>query len=61
MQIRYFIFFEKKSEKTEFLKMLGDCETKMEAINKLAKMLPNAPLNAIREVVENFEDKINKK
>lgn len=61
MQIKYYAWFETKSEKTELLQLIRESRSDIEAINKILQKYPNVKLNEVKGIVENFKKEINKK
>ena len=59
MRVRYFAWFDSKSEQTEFIKLLNESRTESEAINKLAQKYPDLRMSEIAGIVDNFKKQIN--
>lgn len=60
MRVRYFAWFDSKSEQTEFIKLLNESRTESEAINKVAQKYPDLRMSEIAGIVDNFKKQINK-
>lgn len=60
MRVRYFAWFDSKSEQTEFIKLLNESRTENEAINKVAQKYPDLRMSEIAGIVDNFKKQINK-
>lgn len=61
MQIKYYAWFETKSEKTELLQLIRESRSDIEAIGKILQKYPNVKLNEAQGIVKNFKKEINKK
>lgn len=61
MQIKYYAWFETKSEKTELLQLIRESRSDIEAIGKILQKYSNVKLNEAQGIVENFKKEINKK
>nr|DAX32589.1 MAG TPA: molybdopterin converting factor [Caudoviricetes sp.] len=59
MRVRYFAWFDSKSEQTEFIKLLNESRTESEAINKVAQKYPDLRMSEIAGIVDNFKKQIN--
>lgn len=59
MRVRYFAWFDSKSEQTEFIKLLNESRTESEAINKVAQKYPDLRMSEIAGIVGNFKKQIN--
>lgn len=59
MRVRYFAWFDSKSEQTEFIKLLNESRTENEAINKVAQKYPDLRMSEIAGIVDNFKKQIN--
>ena len=59
MRVRYFAWFDSKSEQTEFIKLLNESRTESEAINKIAQKYPDLRMSEIAGIVDNFKKQIN--
>lgn len=60
MRVRYFAWFDSKSEQIEFIKLLNESRTENEAINKVAQKYPDLRMSEIAGIVDNFKKQINK-
>lgn len=60
MHVRYFAWFNTKTEKTNFIKTLNESRSEVEAINKLMSIYPELKMSEIAGVVNNFKNEINK-
>lgn len=56
MQIKYYAYFESKGEKTEFINLLRNSRTDIEAINKISAKYPDLPLSKINGIIDNFKN-----
>jgi hypothetical protein len=61
MRIRYFAWFDSKAERTEFISILNNSRSEIDAINKLMNRFPELKMAEISGVVDNFKKEINKK
>lgn len=59
MRVRYFAWFDSKTEQTEFIKLLNESRTENEAINKVAQKYPDLRMSEIAGIVDNFKKQIN--
>lgn len=59
MRVRYFAWFDSKSEQTEFIKLLNESRTESEAINRVAQKYPDLRMSEIAGIVDNFKKQIN--
>ena len=59
MRVRYFAWFDSKSEQTEFIKLLNESRTESEAINKVVQKYPDLRMSEIAGIVDNFKKQIN--
>lgn len=60
MRITYWAWFDSKSERTEFIKILNESPSKIEAIRRLSVKYPQYSLEKLNGVVENFNSELNK-
>lgn len=60
MHVRYFAWFNTKTEKINFIKILNESRSEVEAINKLMSIYPELKMSEIAGVVNNFKNEINK-
>lgn len=61
MRVKYFAWFDSKHEKTEFVNLLRECRSDMEAVSKVMERYPEINMSEAMGVVENFKKKINTK
>lgn len=60
MQVRYFAWFDNQTERKEFIALLNNCSSDIDAINKVSVKYPDLSMLQIKAVVENFKKEINK-
>lgn len=61
MQVRYFAWFDNQTERKEFITLLNNCNSDIDAINKVSIKYPELSMSQIKGIVENFKKEINKK
>lgn len=60
MQIRKWVYFETKNEKTEFIRIIQSSRTDIEAIQKISDKYPEISLFDIEDAVKNFIKELGK-
>ena len=59
MRVSYFVWFDSKHERTEFINLLRSAKSDIDAVNKVMQKYPELTLSEVSGIVNNFKKEIN--